>query len=229
MIPYKKEVARLLREKKYDELIRHPSGIRKIITLLISLSYDKKDVISWRAMEAIGFITREISGTNPDFVRNIVGRLLWMIRDESGGIGWSVPEILGEIVRNNPDLCADIAPIIASFHEEQMLTAGVMWAIGRIGKINSETIDYAVSIIIPYLKSPNRTLRGYAAWASGELGASQAVNELEKLKNDTDIIPFYEEGDLKEKTVGDIAAKAIAKLNLKKHSAEMNRFLHCLK
>lgn len=210
----KKDVVNLLIEKKFDELIRLSPDKRKVISMLISLSYDKKSVISWRAIEVIGMITGEVSVTNPDLVRKTVGRLLWMIRDESGGIGWSVPETLGEIVRNNPELCADIAPIIVSFHEELMLCAGVMWAVGRMGKINSELIEYAVPVIMRYLDAPDRTLRGYAAWASGQLGASQALDKLEKLKNDTDCIPFYEDGELKEKTVGEIAAKAFAKLQL---------------
>lgn len=180
--------------------------------MLISLSYDKKDVISWRAMEAIGLITGEIFGTDPDIVRNTVGRLLWMIRDESGGIGWSVPEILGEIVRNNHELSADIAPVIASFHEERMLRAGVMWAIGRIGKVNTETMEYVVPVVISYLDAPDPELRGYAAWAAGELGAAWAVQRLEKIKNDADPVPFYEEGELNEKTVGEIATRALEKL-----------------
>ncbi len=217
----KKDVVNILKEKKYDELILSPDK-RKVISMLISLSYDKKSVITWRAMEAIGKITGEVSVTNPDLVRKTVGRLLWMIRDESGGIGWSVPETLGEIVRNNPELCADIAPIIVSFHEELMLCAGVMWAIGRMGKINSELIEYAIPIIMHYLDAPDRTLRGYAAWASGQLGASQAANKLEKIRNDTDSIPFYEDGELKEKTVGEIATKAIAKLQLTKEVMRKN-------
>lgn len=159
-MPSKKEIINILKEKKYDELVKLSPREGTIINTLISLSYDKKSLISWRAIEAIGLITREISKSNPELVRNIVGRLLWMIRDESGGIGWSAPEILGEIVRNNPD----------------------------------------------------QTLRGYAAWALGEIGASKAVHELEKLKNDNNLITFYEEGELKEKAVGEVAAKAIAKL-----------------
>ena len=135
-----------------------------------------------------------------------------MMRDESGGIGWGVPEILGEIVRNNPELCADIAPIIVSFHEEKMLNAGVLWAIGRIGKINAEFVDYAVPIIISFLESPELILRGYAAFACGKLSALTAVNELEKLRGDTGLVPFYEEGELNEKSVGEIASEAIKKL-----------------
>ena len=82
--------------------------------------------MSWRAIEAVGLASKEIARTRPELVRNTVGRLLWMIRDESGGIGWSSPEMLGEIVRNNPEQFADIAPIIVSFLDEDMLSAGVL-------------------------------------------------------------------------------------------------------
>lgn len=212
MTDAKEEIIKRLKEKRYSDLINLPPGRRRILSLLISLSYDKKDVISWRAMEAIGILTGEIAKDDPGHVRNTAGRLLWMMRDESGGIGWSVPEILGEVVRNNPELCADIAPIIASFHEEKMLNAGVLWAIGRIGKIHAEFIDYAVPIIISFLESPEVILRGYAAFACGKLSALTAVNALEKLKDDTGLVPFYKDGELNKKSVGEIASGAIEKL-----------------
>ena len=153
MHPQKKEVISLLEQKKYEEILKVSASVHKIINILISLSYDKKQYIAWRAIEAIGLVSKELAESDAETVRNIVGRLLWMIRDESGGIGWSVPETLGEIVRHNPQLCADIAPIIASFHEEKMLTAGVLWAVGRIGRINNETVGYAIPIVLPYLQS----------------------------------------------------------------------------
>jgi hypothetical protein len=210
--PLKKEIAALLEKKEFSALVRLSLVDKKIISILISLSYDKNDPTSWRAMEAIGLATKEISGSNPETVRNIAGRLLWMIRDESGGIGWSAPEILGEIVRNTPVLCADIAPIIASFHEEIFLCSGVLWALGRIGKINDETVNYAVPIILSYLKSDDNTLRGYAAWTLGEMGNEASVTELENLKDDTSRIKFYEDGELKDKSVGELASGAIEKL-----------------
>ncbi len=208
----KKEIIKLLGENKYDELNALMSDKRKLTTLLISSTYDKDDVIAWRAMEAIGLIAKEMSGTSPDFVRNLTGRLLWMMRDESGGICWSAPEILGEIIRNNPEQCEDIATVIASFHDEKMLAAGVLRAIGRIGKISDYFLDYAVPITISFLDDPDRELRGNAAWAYGELGATGAMNKLEKLKNDNSPVRFYEEGELMTKTVGEIAAGSSAKL-----------------
>jgi len=212
MQPLKKDIIRLLKEKKYNELVRLSSSRKKIISMLISLSYDKKSLISWQAIEAIGLITKDISRSDPEFVRNVVGRLLWMIRDESGGIGWSVPEILGEIVRNNPELCSDIASVIVSFHNEEMLREGVLRAIGRIGKTNKEMAEYATSIILPYLNSPDKIIRGNAAWALGEIGKSEMLKKLEPLRNDNETITFYEKGELREKTVGEIAEDAIEKL-----------------
>lgn len=208
----RREVITLLEKKQYDALVRLSFSERKILSILISLSYDKENPVSWRAIESIGLITKETAKTNPELVRNIAGRLLWMIRDESGGIGWSSPEILGEIVRNNPELCSDIAPIIVSFHEEKMLSAGVLKAIGRIGMINTGFIEYAVPVVLSYLNNPNPVLRGFAAWSLGEIGTAESLNELQKLINDNNVLLFYEDGELREKTVGEIAAKSIARL-----------------
>ncbi|MBI5741696.1 MAG: hypothetical protein HZA16_13390 [Nitrospirae bacterium] len=212
MPPLKKEIIALLENKSFDVLVGLSLADKKTISLLISLSYDKNDRKAWRAMEVIGLATGKIAASNPEAVRNIAGRLLWMIRDESGGIGWSAPEILGEIVRNNPVLCSDLAPIIVSFHEEEMLCSGVLRAIGRIGPINPETVRYAAPIVRSYLSSPDDTLRGYAAWASGEIGITESLSELEGIKSDNGHVGFYEEGEIRPRTVGEIASAALVKI-----------------
>jgi len=210
--PIKRDIISLLEQKNYTGILKLSASVHKIVNVLISLSYDKKQYMAWRAIEAIGLISKEIAESDTEMVRNIVGRLLWMIRDESGGIGWSVPETLGEIVRNNPQLCADIAPIIASFHEEKMLVAGVLWAMGRIGNINNETVGYAIPLVLPYLQSADHTLRAYAAFALGRIGAIGAVSRLEQLLSDHNPVTYYENGELRQKTVGEFAKEALEKL-----------------
>jgi len=210
--PSKKEIVILLEKKDYDALSKRASADRKVVSTLISLTYDKDNALSWRAMEAIGIITKDLSKSDPGAVRNIANRLLWMMRDESGGIAWSAPEILGEIVKNNPGLCSDFALIITSFHDELMFTSGVLWALGRMGRINVETVDYAAPIIRSYLTSADNTLRGYAARALGEMGNEESAAELENLRKDTNRIAFYQDGELKEKSVGELASGAIEKL-----------------
>lgn len=212
MLPVKKKITELLEKQSYQELSDINSSHYKLVNVLISLSYNKDTDLSWRAIEAIGVVSKQISESDPETVRNIVGRLLWMLRDESGGIGWSAPEMLGEIVKHNPELCADIAPIILSFHYEHMLTAGTLRATGRIGKINEEMIDYAIPIILPYLKSADNSTRGYAVYALGELGAIGAKSRLEGLTDDNGKLLFYEEGSLKEVSVGELASRALTRL-----------------
>lgn len=185
----------------------------KLLKTLISLTYDKKDILCWRSIEAIGIVSKEISRARHDIVRNLVGRLLWMIREESGGIGWSSPEMLGEIVRNNPELFSDVAPVIMSFLDEEMLASGVLIAAGRIGEVRPELIAHATPLIITYLHNPEPKLRGLAAWALGRMRVLEAEPELEKLKNDDSRIAIYEEGELKEKTIGQIAEEAIERIN----------------
>ncbi len=212
MLPIKKNILALLESGDLQEIFRLQASPYKIINTLVSLSYDKKNPISWRAIEAVGLFTAEMAKEDTEFVRNIVGRLLWMIRDESGGIGWSVPEMLGEIVKNNPVICADIAPVIVSFYEELMLATGVLWAVGSIGNINEETTSYAIPSIRPFLMSSDAMQRGYAARALGLLGAADAKQDIERLVNDDNHIPVYHDGDLQDKTVGDLAHEALGRL-----------------
>ena len=186
-----------------------PLSNGRLLSSLISLTYDRKSIISYRAIEAFGIVSKEIAKTKPELVRNAVGRLLWMIRDESGGIGWSSPEMLGEIVRNNPELFSDVAPVIMSFLDEEMLASGVLIAAGRIGEIKAELVAHAIPLILSYLQNPEPLLRGIAAWALGRMRVLEAESELEKLKNDSSLIAIYEEGELEEKTIGQIAEEAI--------------------
>src|SRR3990170_2821802 len=151
----RREVLTLLEKKQYDALVRLSFSERKILSILISLSYDKENPVSWRAIESIGLITKETA-------------------------------------KNNPELCSDIAPIIVSFHEEKMLSAGVLKAIGRIGMINTGFIEYAVPVVLSYLNNPDPALRGFAAWSLGEIGTAGSLNELRKLINDNSILFFYE-------------------------------------
>ncbi len=211
MLPVKKQILNILEEQSFHELSSISASPHKVVSILTALSYDKKKYLAWRSIEAVGIFSKDIAEKDPETVRNIVGRLLWMLRDESGGIAWSAPEMLGEIVRNNRILCADIAPIIVSLHYEIMLTAGIFRATGRIGSLNNETTGYAIPIILSHLNSEDMRVRGNAAYALGELGAVGAKFRLERMKDDDSLMDFYENGELGIVTVGEIASAAIKK------------------
>jgi hypothetical protein len=174
------------------------------------MTYDRKSVDAWRAIEAVGILTGKIAETDPELVRNMTGRLLWMIRDESGGIGWSVPDMLGEMVRNSPDLLSDIAPIIISFHEEEMLLPGVLRAIGRIGENRADLVPDGLKVLSACLESPDPYLCGISVWSVGKLSATGLKEMVRSLCSDARRFALYENGTLIETTVGEVAKKVSA-------------------
>jgi hypothetical protein len=90
---------------------------------------------TWKAIETMGAIARGASPEQMVVLRETIRRLIWSMTDESGGIGWSAPEMMGEIIRNNPGEFLDLVPILWSFREEELFTASVLWAMGRIAEV----------------------------------------------------------------------------------------------
>lgn len=205
----KERIIRLLEEKNYSELLEVAEREQGIFRTLLSLTYDKEDLICWRAIESVGLIAGEIAKTDPGIVRNLAGRLLWSIREESGGIGWSAPEILGEIVRNSPDEFSDLVPIIASFHEENMLRCGVFRAIVRIAEVRPDLAKSSSTFIKLYLRHEDALVRAYAVMLTGRLGLKEYTAEIEMHLGDSNVIKIYEKGDFKISTVGQIAEQTV--------------------
>lgn len=204
----RKEIIRLLEEKKYDDIVEiAKKNTRGIFRLLIGITYDKSDVLCWRAIEATGIIAGEIAKTSPEVIRNLAQRLLWMLRDESGNNLSSAPEMLGEILRNSPEAFADIAPVIASFHDELMLRPGVLRAIFRVGEVRPDLISVSEEFIESFLRDEDPVVRTYALHIAGAYKLGETLPVISALKNDTASVTIYRDGDFHSMSVGQIAAK----------------------
>lgn len=211
----KEEVLKALEEKNYAPLSEAARSGRGIFRILISLTYDKKSVVSWRTMEALGLAAGELAARDPDAVRNLSQRLLWMMRDESGNNPWSVPEMLGEVVRNCPRLLDDLPPIIASFHEEEMLRPGVLRALERIAEVRPELVMTSVPLIGPSLADADPSVRIYAVMLAGSLGLTELMTAIEGLKGDKSSVTIYDEGEFVETTIGEKASEVVILLRNK--------------
>jgi hypothetical protein len=211
----KDKVKGLLKLQAYGQVADMAGQDKGIIRCLISLSYDKQDVISWRAIEAIGVISRTYAKGMMDILRDTVRRLLWSMGEESGGIGWSAAEMLGEIVTGDPDAFNDIIPIIWSFKEEEMFRAGIVWAMGRIAMIRPELVEFIIPDLPEMLEDGNPAVRGYTVLLMGLLHdaliAGKVRQQVSKLLGDSSPVPVYYEGELVTRTVGDIAGEVLHK------------------
>ena len=210
-------VKRLLEEGAYSEIADLAREDKGVLRWLISLSYDKEDVVSWRAMEAVGVVGRELMKDGGDVVRDTVRRMLWSMGDESGGIGWSAAEIIGEIIRNNPDGFPDIVPILWSYREEEMFRAGTVWAMGRIAEVRPDLVRFIVRDLPEILEDGNPAVRGYAVWTISMLEDGALAEEAKKLADDNASVAFYREGKLVKTTVGDIVKEMVSKRSNKQN------------
>lgn len=209
----KKEIINILEKNKYAEIIEIAKKERNIFRILISLTYKKEELICWKAIEATGIITGNMAGSNPAAVRNLAQKLLWMMRDESGNNPGSAPEMLGEIIRNSPDEFSDIAPVIASFNDEDMLRSGVLRALLRISDKRPDLISISVEFIGPYLKDKDPLIHIYSLLLAGRYRLRRLIPEIAMLKGDRSIAKIYNDGDFKFFNVGETAEKVYESLS----------------
>lgn len=208
----KSRIKKFLELKSFDDIVKISYEDKRVISALISLSYNKDDVQSWRAIEAIGFIARNLLKDRVDILRDTIRKLFWSMTDESGGIGWSAPEMIGEIVSSSPDDFIDIIPILWSYREEEMFRPGVVWAMGRIADVSPDLVKFILNDLRHLIEDKNPAVRGYAALVMGKLFEKTMEEEnLRKLLDDSTSIMLYSDGELQYKTVRDLAEKAIDK------------------
>ena len=210
----RKIIIPLLEEKKYDDILEMAKKDTKAtFRLLIGSTYDKADILCWRAIEVTGLIAGEMAKTNPDVIRSMAQRLLWMLRDESGNNISSAPEMLGEIVRNSPDTLTDIAPVIASFHDEVLLRQGVLRAIFRIGELRPDLIAMSGEFLEPFMRDEDPAVRAYALLIAGAYGLKATLPVISSLKNDGGTATLFSDGDFISVSVGQVATNIQGRLS----------------
>ena len=117
------------------------------------------------------------------------------------------PEMLGEIVRNSPDAFCDIAAIITSFHDEEMLRRGVFRAAWRICEVRPDLVCLTHEMLGQklYLDDADPVVRSYALMIAGKMGLTEFLPLMEKLRDDASPVRMYEDGEFVETNVGEIA------------------------
>lgn len=205
----KEEIKAALISSDFEKVAQLGIHNKKVFSILISFTYDKEDLLCWRAIEAIGKVSRAVAEKHPSTVRNVVQRLLWSMSEESGGIGWSAPEMLGEIAKNNPLACADIPPIILSFHKEENFLGGVLWSMGRMADAGIESAKGAAELAIKYLAHKDPSVRGLALYALSKIKKCEMSGRIKDMVHDDDWFSIYENHELRKVRVGDFAKKVL--------------------
>ena len=207
MASLREEIKGALEKADFEKVAQLALNDKKVFRILISLSYDKQETLCWRAIEAMGRAAGAVGDSDPATVRNIIQRLIWSVTEESGGIGWSAPEMLGEIVVNSPGISADIPPIILSFHEEESFLKGVLWAMGRITGAGLSPVVGSEELALKSLAHKDPEVRGLSLYLASALKIQNERIKMSSMADDRGTFKIYENHELVETTVGDIARR----------------------
>ncbi|MFZ5642801.1 MAG: DVU0298 family protein [Bacillota bacterium] len=207
----KEKVITLLEERKIDELADMIAKKRSAMRYLNRLLYDRDNILSWLAIEALGAVADRIAGEDPEAVRVILRNLLWSVNDESGGIGWGAPQGIGEIVYCRPDLFGEFASVILSYADEEMIRRGVLWAAGRIAQADPGLVKDDAKKLAEYLNDPDPVVRGYTVRFLDIAGEIPDIDRDSRLLQDRGTVPVYENGRLIEVTVAELASRWLEK------------------
>ena len=207
----KKQLHELLEHRELDTLADLAGRKRRVLGVLVSLTFDPNPLIGWRAVEAMGVAADRIAEDDPDFVRQHLRRLYWLLSEESGGVCWRAPEAMAEIVRRRPRLFGDYVSMIVSLIEQMAdedlvhFRPGILWAIGRLGSMAREQLDAVLDTVDACLAHSDPQVRGMAAWCLGQCGHEEPAPWREALLSDQRAVDLYADGELVRITVSELA------------------------
>ena len=211
----KKRLRHLLQKHHLEEIADLALSKRRVLGLLISLTYDRDPLIGWRAIEAMGVAAELVAQNDPDCVRDLLRRLHWLISEESGGICWHAPEAMAEIVHRNAETFRDYVPIIVwllrEMAEEDLIhfRAGILWAIGRLGPLADKQFDSVAPATRSCLDHADPQVRGMAVWCMVQCGRRQLLAAREDLLADDAPVTFYKDGQLDDTSVSQLVRHAL--------------------
>ena len=201
-----------MRQFEIDSILSVAGHDRKLIRNLQRLLYSGDDLFRKRAAEILGRACAVISERDPGTVSKLLQGLFYSISD-TAAFTWGAFEAIGEIIRCRPDMFAGYIPQLYQYLPDKTRRAQVIEVIGRISQGKPDLFRKSTFHFIPFLSDPDPVVRGYTAWLLGNLGADELREDLEKIRQETNEIPIYEDGELKNKTLGEVAKEALEKLN----------------
>ena len=100
-----------------------------------------------------------------------------------------------------------------NYLEHEMLQRGLLWGIGRIAQVRPYLVKKAIPQMRTYLESGDATVRGLAARLMGMLKVKESCPKLMLLADDENPVQVYQNREVVNCRVKDLAKKALAIMN----------------
>jgi hypothetical protein len=207
----KQNIEVLVREFDVEPILAAAQEDKRMIRNLQRLIYSGDDLLRKRAAELMGRACAVIADEDPAAVSKLLQGLFYAITD-TAAFTWGAFEAIGEIISHRPDLYAGYVAQIYQFLADATRRAQALEAIGRVALARPDLLRKHTFHFFVYLRDPDPAVRAHAARLMGSLGAFEAKGDLEGLQGETDGLRIYENGNLHETTVGQVASEALKKI-----------------
>ncbi|MCP4200035.1 MAG: hypothetical protein GY762_23080 [Proteobacteria bacterium] len=199
----KAKVRTLLENRDRQGIEKWTRESKRALSTLFSLTFEKDELLRWRAIEATGLAAAVVAEQNEERVKDFVRRLLWLMNDESGGLGWHAPEAIGEVVFNIPKLAVEYGIILTSFLKEEPFERGSHFSLVRIGILQPDAILASAPVLTASLKEKDPAIRAFACHALRIAGSEIPSDARRALARDKEAFHVYDfkKGNLQAVTV----------------------------
>jgi len=208
----KERVHQHVLDNKINDLVDLALEDSRVINELQRMLYTPDEHLRWKIIDILSKVCKSLGEVRPDLISKLLGNLL-QSAVYPGSSAWGAIEAAGAIISTDPDLFGEFSNTLLAFFAQKDLWKEMAWATGTIAAVKPALVRRAARSLISFLENPDPVLRGFAAWALGNLGNNDAIGQLKKLKKDEGRITLFREGELKDVTVSQLAKEAIEKIN----------------
>jgi hypothetical protein len=207
----KKEVEDLVEDYDAGPLLEAAAQDKRILRDVRRLLYSADPLLRCRAADLLGQVSAVIARADPIPVTRLLQGLFSSVMDTAAS-SWGALDAIGEIIRRQPERFSGFIPQLVQISRNRSFLEGVLQALGKIAEADSDLLRGTSYQIAALLDDAEPGVRGYAAILLGNLKAAEAIGALEKLSRDPAMIAVYRNGMIEKKSVGQLAAEALAKI-----------------
>ena len=208
----KEKVRKFIAEDNKEGLLSLAEEDSRVLNELQRMLYTPDVHQRWRLIDLLGEVSKRVAETRPDLISKLIHNLLQSAA-YPGASAWGALEAIATIISTNTGLFGEFTQPLLSFIAQENLRGEVTWAIGKIAESDPHLARIAFKGLSTFLDNPDPVLRGYAAWALGNIGFNDVIGALQNLQSDENKLTIWREGDLQEVTVGQLAQEAIRIIN----------------
>ncbi len=210
----KKEVETFIRENHVTPILDAVARDKKVIRFIQRLLYSGDDLLRFRTAEVLGQACAVVGRKDPAAVSKLLQGLFYSIND-TAAYPLGAFEAIGEIISHKPDMFGGYIPQLYQFAADPARKAPAFQALGRISRDCSGLMRKHTLHFFEFLEDTDPVVRGNTALLLGNLGAHEALKDIEKLTTDAHEIELYESGKFLKKAVGRLAIEALEKIKSK--------------